>query len=186
MHTLFPYTTLFRSPDDPDGEAQAIMDKLNSRIAGVENANQMAFVNRHLAFHPWQMTNADAQFIETRIYCVEEFARITGLPPHLLAAIDKQTSWGTGIAEQNIGLARFCLMSYTSRIESAAKRVLPEGTYIEFDYKGLLQGSPAEEIRLTIEQVAAGIMSPEYAATLLQLPAPPAPREVSSGTQEEG
>lgn len=165
-------------PDvDVDGvtEAPQIADQLNRKIMGTDNAGKIAFVNRDLKFTPWYQTNVDAQFQESRSFQVEEFARMLGLMPLHLSQTEKQTSWGTGIAEQNIGLARYTLMAYTSRIESALSALLPDGQYVEFDYKGFLQGSPAEEIRLVIEQVAAGIMSPEYAATLLQLPAPPKP-----------
>jgi HK97 family phage portal protein len=133
-------------------EMETILLDLNARISGASKAGQIAAINRHLEIHPWQQTNDEAQFDETLTSVTEAFARLLGLPPHLLAAIDKQTSWGTGIAEQNIGLARYCLMAYTSRIESALVAFLPADTYAEFDYKGLLQGSPQQEIELLLAQ----------------------------------
>jgi HK97 family phage portal protein len=161
---------------DPLTEGAQIKADLDSRLMGTDNAGRIAFVNADLKFTPWYQTNVDAQFQESRAFQVEEFARMLGLMPLHLAQTEKQTSWGTGIAEQNIGVSRYTLAHYTSRIESALSPLLPDGVYVEFDYKGFLQGSPAEEIRLVIEQVAAGIMSPEYAATLLHLPAPPEPK----------
>jgi HK97 family phage portal protein len=164
----------------PDGEdeiegteMELIMEKLNARISGTTNAGRLAAVNKHLKITPWQQTNADAQFSETLTSITEAFARLLGLPPHLLAAIDKQTSWGTGIAEQNIGLARYCLMSYTSRIESALVPFLPDGVYAEFDYKGLLQGSPKEEIGLLLDQVAGGLLTEDEARALINRPPKP-------------
>lgn len=170
------------TPDESveETEAGTISEQLNRKVMGTDNAGRIAFVNRDLKFTPWYQTNVDAQFQESRAFQVEEFARMLGLMPLHLAQTEKQTSWGTGIAEQNIGLARYTLAHYTSRIESALSPLLPDGQYVEFDYKGFLQGSPAEEIRLVIEQVAAGIMSAEYAATLLQLPKPPKPEPVTA------
>ena len=82
------------------------------------------------------MTKRDAQFIESRSFQVEEVSRIYGVPPHLLGQTEKQTSWGTGVAEQNLGLSRYTLMGYTSRIESALVAVLAPAEFAEFDYKG--------------------------------------------------
>jgi HK97 family phage portal protein len=170
--------------DDPQAEAQLIMDQLNARISGAENANQMAFVNRHLKFMPWQQTNMDAQYIETRAFEIEEISRITGVPPHLLSQTEKQTSWGTGVAEQNLGLQRYTLMAYTSRFESAAEDVLPPGEFVEFDYKGMLQGTPAAEITLLIEQVQGGILTPDEARAILNMR--PMPKSEGKNAEEEG
>ncbi len=165
--------------------AMDIKEKLDAKISGASNTGQIAFVNAHLKFTPWYQTNADAQFIESRQYQNEEFARMLGLPPHLLAMVDKATSWGTGIAEQNIGLARYCLTAYTSRIESALSPLL-DPVYPEFDYKGLLQGSPAQEIDLLLKEVGGPILDVDEARAKLNLgpmPAQPAPEAVPNGTQ---
>jgi phage portal protein BeeE len=133
----------------------------------------MAFVNRHLEFHPWQSSNVDSQYSESRVFQTEEFARLHGLPPHLLAQTEKATSWGTGIAEQNLGLARYTLMTYTSRIESALKPLNPPGVFQEFDYKGLLQGAPKDEIELLLKQTEGELLTIDEARAILNLgPAP--------------
>ena len=127
------------------------------------------------------MTQRDAQFIESRSFQVEEVSRIYGVPPHLLGQTEKQTSWGTGVAEQNLGLSRFTLMGWTSRIESALAAVLPPTEFAEFDYRGLLAGTPQQEIELLIAQKNAGLLSADEARAILnrpplpEQPAPPAP-----------
>jgi HK97 family phage portal protein len=157
--------------DEIEGdEMDRIVDHLNSRMSGAANAGQLAAVNRHLRITPWEQKNDEAQYSETLTQVTEAFARLLGLPPHLLAAIDKQTSWGTGIAEQNIGLARYCLMSYTSRLEESLVRFLPAGQFCEFDYKGLLQGSPAQEIDTLVKQTDAGLLTLNEARAVLNLP----------------
>ena len=92
-----------------------------------------------------------------------------GLPIYMLEP-SKQTSWGTGIAEQNIGLQRFTFMPVTSRIEEAISAFInPSTKYVEWDYKGLLQGTPEVEVKLVLQQLDAGIMSEEEARDLLGL-----------------
>ena len=167
--------------DVEEEEAQAIMEKLNQRIAGTDNAGRLAFINRHLKMTSWQMSNLDAQFAESRAFQIEEFARMLGLPPHLLAQTEKQTSWGTGVAEQNVGLARYTLMGYTSRLEAAYRKDLPGKEFAEFDYKGLLQGTPKDEIDLLLSQVAGGLLDANEARAILNLP----PKTITTPTPQE-
>lgn len=156
--------------DDVDvDEARLIKEGLDAKIAGADNAGQLAFVNRNLKFTPWTMPATDAQFIESRAYSVEDVARVFGLMPIHLAQTEKQTSWGTGISEQNRGLARYTLMPWTSRIEQRLSRLLVNKQLCEYDYAGLLQGSPQEELAMLIDQINAGILTRDEARRIRNL-----------------
>ncbi len=166
---------LVTTEDDVDSdEAAAIADGLKRKVSGVDNAGRLAFVNRNLKFTPWTMPNTDAQFLESRIHQVEEIARIFGVPPHLLGQTEKQTSWGTGVTEQNRGLSRYTLMPWTSRIEQRLSRLLPNKQLCEYDYAGLLQGSAQEELDMLIKQVDARIITVDEARRVRNLPPLPA------------
>lgn len=159
--------------DISEEDAKIIKAGLNAKLTGAANAGDIAVVNKNLKFTPWSMTNEDAQFIETREFNVIEFCRMLGVPPHLVGATEKQTSWGTGVAEQNLGLARYTLMPWTSRLEEALSELLPNPRFVEFDYKGLLQGTPQEEIKLLIEQKDAGILTVDEVRAILNMPPMP-------------
>jgi HK97 family phage portal protein len=183
--------------DITEADAQIIKAGLQAKMGGVQNAGDIAVVNRKLNFSPWSMTNEDAQFVQSREFQVIEFARMFGIPPHLLGAAEKQTSWGTGVAEQNVGLARYTLMPWTSRVEESLTSLLPRGTFAEFDYSGLLQGSPKEEIELLIKQKEAGILTVDEVRHIRNLPPltaaqkaetappPPAPAEPPQETPSD-
>lgn len=166
------------STDFDETEAKAILESLRASVVGRENAGDIALINRRLDLQKWTPNNIESQWHETRGDVLGEVGRIFGMPPHLLNDIEKQTSWGTGVAEQNLGLARYTLMGWSSRIEQVLSMRLPGARgadgeqFIEFDYKGLLQGTPADEIRLVIEQLDAGLISLEYATKVLNLPMP--------------
>lgn len=145
--------------DVTEAEAKIIKESLNAKMAGIDNAGDIAVINRKLKFTQWTMTNADAQFLESRQFQIEEVARWTGVPPHLLMQTEKQTSWGTGVAEQNRGLARFTLAPWTSRIEQRLSRLLPTPRFVEFDFAGLVRPAPEQEIPLLIAQVQAGLLT---------------------------
>ena len=57
----------------------------------------------------------DAQFLETRAFQVPDVARIFGVPPHLIADASNSTSWGSGLAEQNVAFGQFALRPWTAR-----------------------------------------------------------------------
>ena len=164
------------TPEDDmtEDEAKVVKAGLSAKLTGVANAGDIAVVNRKLRFTPWSMTNADAQFLESRTFQVNEIARIFGVPPHLVGETEKQTSWGTGVAEQNLGLSRYVLMGWTSRLEEALTALLPRPQFVEFDYAGLLQGSTADEIKLLIEQVKAGLLTVDEARAIRNLAPLPA------------
>lgn len=164
------------TPEDDitEDEAKTIKAGLDSKIAGVDNAAQIAVINRKLKFQPWTFSAADAQFLESRAFSIEEIARWFGVPPHLLMQTDKQTSWGSGVAEQNRGLARTVLAPWCNRIEQRLSRLLRGQAFVEFDLTGLERGNPEGEIGLLIQQVQAGLMTVNEARTIRNLPPLPA------------
>jgi HK97 family phage portal protein len=156
--------------DVDDDEAEEIKAGLDRKVGGWENAGEVAFVNRKLKFSPWTMPARDAQFLESRQFQIEEIARWTGVPPHLLMQTEKQTSWGTGVAEQNRGLGRFTLLGWTMRFEQRISRLLGAPRFVEFEFAGLERPTPEEEIRLLIEQVKAGLLTVNEARRIRNLP----------------
>lgn len=154
--------------DETDGAA--ILESLRAKAVGREHAGDVALINRRMKLTPWTPNNVEMQWAQTRQMVLGEIERLFGMPPHLLADTEKQTSWGTGVAEQNLGLARYTLMGWSSRLEQTLSQRLPSGQFCEFDYKGLLQGTPAEEIGLLIAQVEAGLLTKDEARKILNLP----------------
>ncbi len=156
-----------KDEDIDSDDAAIIKTSIDTQINTPNSAGKMVFVNRRLVFTPWVANNEQAQFMEGRRYAREEAALMLGIPMFKLEP-SKQTSWGTGVAEQNLGFARETLMPLTSCVEEAVSAVLkPANKYIEWDYKGLLQGTPEIEVKLILEQVTAGLMSEEEAIEML-------------------
>ncbi len=160
--------------DDFDPEEQsAALESLRSNAMGREHAGDIAFMNKRVKLQPWTPTNVESQWAEAKAMVLGDIERIFGMPPHLLADTEKQTSWGTGVQEQNLGLARYTLKGWSDRIEQVLSRRLPNGPmeqFCEFDYKGLLQGTPAEEITLLIAQKDSGILTVDEVRKIMNLP----------------
>jgi HK97 family phage portal protein len=163
--------------DDYDitDDVPEIRRQLNNNVLGHANAGTIAVVNRRLTFTPWVMSNADAQFLESRSFQIEEVSRWTGVPPHLLMSSEKSTSWGTGLEEQNRAMARTVLAPWANRFEQRASRLLARPRWAEFDFHGLERPAPDVEIGLLIQQVQAGLLTVDEARAIRNLPPLPDP-----------
>ena len=151
-------------------EAADITRDLEQNLYGRENAGRVPLVNRILEFHPWQMTNLDAQWLESRTFQIDEVARLLGVPPFLLMNFEHQTSWGTGLSEQNKNLAQYVLLSWCMRISERCSRLLSSPRFCEFDLAGLEAGSAQEEINLLMAQVNGGFLTLNEARRIRNLP----------------
>lgn len=151
-------------------DVKTINADLRSRLMGQDNAGMIALINRKLKFQPMQLSAVDAQFLESRMFSIEEVARWFGVPPHLLMQTEKQTSWGTGIEEQNRGLLLYTFLPWAERIEGRLSTLLPRTQRASFDFSRLERISPQDESKVLIEQVDAGLMTPNEARRKLQLP----------------
>jgi HK97 family phage portal protein len=156
--------------DLTEDEAKVVKTTVTQAMTGVENAGEIAVINRRLKFQPWQLSAVDAQFMASRAFSIEEVGRWWGIPAHLLGQVEKQTSWGTGVAEQNRGLALYTLTPWTTRIEQRCTRLLGRSRIAEFDYSAFLAPSVADEIRLLLEQVNGGLLLPNEARRIRNLP----------------
>lgn len=150
------------TPDDDisEDEAKEIKSNVDRKVTGWDNAGSIAVINRKIKFTPWTMSNADAQFLESRAFEVEEIARLFGLLPIHLSQTEKQTSWGTGVEAQNRGLARFTFQPHTKRIEQRVSRILAKPRFVRYDYGEILQPAHEQLIPLVISQVKEGLMTP--------------------------
>lgn len=145
--------------------------EINREVLGVENAGTIAIVNRRLNFTPWTMTAADAQFLQSRQFQVEEVSRWTGVPPHALMQTEKQTSWGTGIEEQNRGLGRTVLAPWATSFEQRASRLTRNPRWVEFDFAGLERPSFEKEVELLLKQTGGrAILTVNEARKIRNLP----------------
>lgn len=87
----------------------------------------------------------DAETMAARKFQVGELARFFGVPPHLVGDVEKSTSWGSGIEQQNIGFLQYTLDPYLKIWEGCIQRWLVRPTdagryHAEHNLDGLLRG----------------------------------------------
>jgi len=125
---------------------------------GLEGAHDVRVVGSGAKFERLTIPPEDAQFLQTREFQVTEVARWFGIPPHMLAQVDKSTSWGSGIEVQQIAMVTYTFGSWLTRWEQRFTKMLREvdkpladGTgrryqskgprrYAKYSLQGLLRG----------------------------------------------
>lgn len=128
-----------------DVARQNLEQSWQERHAGVGKSWRVKVLEEGMSVSAVGIPPKDAQFLELRRFQVTEIARLFRVPPHLIADVERSTSWGTGIEQQNIGLVVYTLRPYLVRIERAIRQqLIPPSErgrfYAEFLVDGLLRG----------------------------------------------
>ncbi|GGM78401.1 hypothetical protein GCM10012275_56260 [Longimycelium tulufanense] len=134
---------------------------------GRDNTGGVAVLSEGATFKRISLSPEEAQFLAVRQFGVADIARLYLVPPHLIGDATGSTSWGSGLAEQNIGFAQHCLRPWVSRLEAAMTRLArsePDRTRdfeIRLQMGDLLRGSPTERSQAAIQLVQYGIRTPD-------------------------
>jgi len=139
-------------------------DAWRAANSGVDNAHRVALLTEGAKFSKVAMSPDEAQFLQTRQFQVPEIARIFGVPPHLISDATNSTSWGSGLAEQNIAFSMFSLRPWLERIEAGFNRLLFAETadrmkFMKFNLDEIKRGAPKERMELWATGLMNGIYS---------------------------
>lgn len=137
-------------------QAEGIKHRWMAQHSGLAHAGEVAVLDSETDFQSITIPPNDLQFLESRRWQTTEVARWFGVPPHLVGDVEKSTSWGTGIEQQNLGLHVYTLTGHIPPIEERITREVVEtrGHYSKFNLDYLMRGDTAE--RYAALQLAAG------------------------------
>lgn len=136
-------SVILETPGKMKEEAQKnLLASLYEKFSGAENAWKVLVLEEGAKMHMVQMPLEDAQFLETQQLQDSRICGTFGTPPHLVGIIDKSTSWGTGIEQQDIGFAKHCIRPWCVKIEAELDRKLfrGDGLISKFSLEGLMRG----------------------------------------------
>lgn len=113
----------------------------------------------------------DAEQMAARKFQVSELARFFGVPPHLVGDVEKTTSWGSGIEQQNLGFLQYTLQPYLIRWEQAIHAWIIKGSekdtvYVKHNVEGLLRGDSSARATFMSTMVNNGLMTVNEARKL--------------------
>lgn len=115
---------------------ERLREDFTEHYAGAGNNQRPMILEDGLTWQQMSMTAEDSQFIDQRKYSVAEIARFFGVPPHAIGDIDRGTSWGSGIEQQNVGFLIHTLGPYLVNIQQTCIRdLLPRSDQTKFVVK---------------------------------------------------
>lgn len=127
--------------DLDDDETKRMMLGWNAAHQGINHAHLPAILTQGAKWQPVTMNMADVQFLEQMQFSESVISgRIYRIPPHMLGMVDKDTSWGSGIEQQELGFVRNTLLIWLCRWEDLMTSWLPPGQFVTFDLSQRLRG----------------------------------------------
>lgn len=160
---------------EPD-QAERLKARWKAKMSGVHNSHEIAVLDSGASFNPVTMPNTDAQFLESRQFQVNEVSRMFGVPPFLLMATEKSTSWGTGLEQQAQGWVTFDLNPtwLTPTEQRISKELLPPSLYANYQMGGLLRGDSQARATYYRAMRDVGAYSADDVRALEEMPPLPA------------
>jgi HK97 family phage portal protein len=152
-------------PSLSDSARKNILESWSEVYGGHRNAYKTAILEEGMSVETLSIPMQDAQFLETRRFEVQEFARFFRIPPHLLADVERSTSWGTGIEQQNIGFVVYTMRPWFERAEQEFNRSLLHAMdrdryFTKFVIDGLLRGDASARGQFYNQLWNMGALSP--------------------------
>lgn len=135
---------VFKYPSTLKPEAyQRLKKDLVTQSVGLHNAHIPLLLEGGMTYERISIPPEDAQFIATRKFQKTEIATIYGIPPHMIADLERATN--NNIEHQGMEFVTYCLMPYLVRLEEEFNRKLLrydefDEYYFLFGLNGLLRG----------------------------------------------
>jgi HK97 family phage portal protein len=157
-------------------QAKQFTKKWREKHEGSANYGKVAGLVGGMKYANIGIDNADAEFLATRNFEVEDIARFYGVPLFLLQSTEKATSWGTGLEQMQLAFVQFTLRPrlvrwerrLTSTLLSAQDR--EAGYYVSFSLNALLRGAFADRMSGYVQGLTNGIYSINEVRRLEDLP----------------
>ena len=124
-------------------DPQRVRESWQSTFGGSGNANKIAVLEEGMKYTPIGISPEQAQFLETRKFQINEIARISRVPPHMVGDLEKSSF--SNIEQQSLEFVKYTLDPWVTRWEQSIQRaLLSQGEkavyFAKFNLEGLLRG----------------------------------------------
>lgn len=156
----------------PDAKAR-FREAWEQVYGGNNNQHKVAILDEGMTASVIGVSARDAQLLEVMKFTAADIIGIFRVPPHLIGQVEKQTSWGTGIEQMNLGFLTLTMTPWFERLEQVIQRDIldgEDGYYAEFLVDGLLRGDSAARSEFYSKGILNGWMSRNEARVRENLP----------------
>ena len=125
---------------------------------------QVAVLANGFDYQAISLKPSEALFTEVSSQSVQSIARLFGIPARkLVTAVDGSSDTYSNLVDEESAFFRETIQAYTRPISDALSNCLPRGTRVEFMWEDLVL-SKTQRLDMWEKAIAAGIVTPEYAA----------------------
>lgn len=139
---------------------------------GIENAHRWKMLYESMKFNPASFSPVDSQMNESKVFQIQEIARFHRIPLHKIQETSKATGYSS-LEQFNIEFVNDCLMPWVTNWEQEINRKFfgaEEDFYVKFNLNVLLRGDAKSRALFYRTMVFTGIMTPNEARALEDLP----------------
>lgn len=146
-------------------QARAMKAMWEEDHQGSDKANKTGYLWGDTHYKPMGVTHDQAQFIEQREHSVIDIGtRIFGIPPHRLGVTTRQTSFGSGMEQQNLALVQDALLLPATLLEQGlGEYLLPTDVTLRFLFGRLLRGDAKTRAANHHVAIMDGVICPDEA-----------------------
>jgi HK97 family phage portal protein len=138
--------------------------------AGLRNSHAVGILTSGAKFHEMTVKPSDALIIDAQKWSVEQVARAFKIPPHMLGSQEGRSNAYRSVEQKSQDYVTHAVAPLCTRIEKALSRILPNGSFVEFDLRGLLRAAAADRADYYAKMIGTGSMSPNMIAMLENYP----------------
>jgi HK97 family phage portal protein len=124
-----------------EDQVKRIRESWQAIHSGPLNAGRVAILEDGMKYTPLSIPLSDLNYIDEKKFSVEQIARIFGVPPHLIGAMDKPTY--ASVEQQSIEFVRYTINPYVVSLEQSINKALLEQPYF---YKMNINGFERSDI----------------------------------------
>jgi HK97 family phage portal protein len=156
---------VLKAPGELSDEARARLKAAwDATTRGLSNAHRVAVLEQGIEWQQVGINPEDAQMVTTLNLTDAQVAMIFRVPPHMIGQVERSTSWGTGIEQQQTAFLQYSLMPWLVRWEQALARDLLSvkgfATHsIRFVVQGMLRGDMASRSAFYQSMLDRGVFS---------------------------
>lgn len=137
---------------------QRLIDQWNQTYRGADRAGKAVVLEQGMDVATIGFPAKDSAFIEHQEWSVTQISRVFRIPPHMLGQVDRSTSWGSGIEQQELGYLSHTLRPWLVRIEQYLnKDLLLEAERKLYFYEHLTDGMLRTDIAARFAAYAQAI-----------------------------
>jgi HK97 family phage portal protein len=136
--------------------------RLEETMAGVYggsgNAGKWMILEDGATAKPFSLTAEELQFLGVRDFQRYDIAAFMGVPPYLIGATEKSTSWGSGIEQQAIAYLTYTVLDWVKAWEESIKRdLIDERDWERLDFRFYTASLARADMKTRTESYKAGL-----------------------------